>query len=393
MLDEKSEPKQKKVVNIIVTNSQSRPSSTSTKQNSNPSSNTNTNTSTSSTDSASQSPVVLYDNDFDLYTILKDMNVTPKAIKAGGQWSEYNEAIKVKRGVTLFKKNTAKSLTARLLDSHFTNGRSEWSLVENGMDLYRSKTKCIGTEMKDCGNGEAVSFDLQPLSTRIKLMCKLIIIIQGACIERSGPPKLVQDRCLQFDGNNNSEETEAGSTNQQQQSELMRIKSNSCENLLNDLNGSHLTKNELIIDDSENTKVSVFGTSFSKLKSEKSDTHRSPMVKRVNRKKSIRDNAMMSDEETTPSSSSSVSSYSASSHPADKFKNIYIDISADMEHYYMHRKSKNSAKAYASAPYYQYSSRDQLNKSEMSTNTANSYLYMLSKKNSNMGANAQSRIG
>jgi len=395
MLDEKSEPKPKKVVNIIVTNSQSRPSSTSTKQNSNPSSNTNTNTSTStsSTDSASQSPVVLYDNDFDLYTILKDMNVTPKAITAGGQKSEHNEAAKVKRGITLFKKNTAKSLTARLLDSHFTNGKSEWSLVENGMDLYRSKIKCIGTEMKDCGNGEAVSFDLQPLSTRIKLMCKLIIIIQGACIERSGPPKLVQDRCLQFDGNNNSEEAERAGPSNQQQSELMRIKSNSCENLLNDLNGSHLTKNELIIDDSENTKVSVFGTSFSKLKSEKSDAFRSPVVKRVNRKKSIRDNAMMSDEETTPSSSSSVSSYSASSHAADKFKNIYIDISADMEHYYTHRKSKHSAKAYASAPYYQYSSRDQLNKSEMSTNTANSYLYMLSKKNSNMGASAQTRIG
>ena len=376
MPDEKNESKNKRVVNIIVTNSQSKSIPITFNANSNqnpvpnPSSNLTSNSNTN--DLASQPSVVLYDNDFDLYTLLKDMNA--KGVqKTNFSISSTSGIDRAKRSIHLYKKNSTKSLTARLLDSHFTNGKTEWSLVENGMDLYRSKIKCIGTQMKDFGYGEAVFFDLQPLSTRIKLMCKLIIIIQGACIERSGPPKLVQDRCLQFDGIN-SDENEANQ--QKHQNELSRIKSNSCENLLNDLNGSHLTKNELTIDDTENTKVSVFGTSYSKLKNP--DAFRSPMVKRVGRKKSIRDNAMMSDEETSSVSSSSTSASAA--RTPDNFKNVCIDISADMEHYYTHRKSKHSSKAYASAPYYQYSSRDQLNKTEMSTNTTNSYLYVLSKE-------------
>ena len=201
-------------------------------------------------DSPTQSSVILYENDFDLYNLLKDMNTfnskTNAPIFRRSSASSPTQPQKPRRK-NFFRKNVTKSLTARLLDSHFTNGKSEWTLIENGMDLYRSKVKCIGTDMKDCGNGEAVSLDLQPLSTRIKLMCKLIIIIQGACIERSGPPKLVQDRCLQFDG-------DVDNTQSSQLNEATKIKSSSCENLLNDLNGSHLTKNEIIIED---TKVTV----------------------------------------------------------------------------------------------------------------------------------------
>jgi hypothetical protein len=97
--------------------------------------------------------------------------------------------------------------------------------------MYRSRVQCIGTTLADCGLGEPVFLDLQPLSTRIELMCKLVIIIQGACLERAGPPKLVQDRCLQFDGCD--KEASHAPTKA-----ISRIKSISCETLLSD-NGEY----------------------------------------------------------------------------------------------------------------------------------------------------------
>ena len=88
-------------------------------------------------------------------------------------------------------------LTATLLPTHFVAAGGGWSLADNGFDLYRARVRCIGSRLADCGAGEAVSLDLQPLSTRLALMCKLLIVIQGACVERAGPPRLVQDRCVQ----------------------------------------------------------------------------------------------------------------------------------------------------------------------------------------------------
>ena len=185
-----------------------------------------------------QSSSILFDNDFDLYNLLKDM-ISTKMVsfdESAVDTTDVETQIKKIKKRNSYK-NYTKSLTARLLDSHFTDGRTEWCLIENGMDLYRSKIKCIGTDSNDFGYGEPIFFDLQPLSTRIKLMCKLIIIIQGACLERTGPPKLVQDRCLQFDGVDNDERVNKPSLARQDSMNLPKIKSNSCENLLNDLNG------------------------------------------------------------------------------------------------------------------------------------------------------------
>ena len=282
---------------------------------------TSTNQSAGDDDSSSQSSLFLYENDFDLYNILKDMNTSvPPHLQQPQQQQQRQMQSRPKRRNS-FKKNVTKSLTARLLDSHFTNGKNEWSLIENGMDLYRSKIKCIGTDTKDFGNGDAVFLDLQPLSTRIKLMCKLIIIIQGACLERSGPPKLVQDRCLQFDGSGLEQEDLNASTNtlaaepvnptaaksggggSVYRKESFKIKANSCENLLNDLNGSHLTKNELIIDDNEHTKITVFGTSYTNANATNAKLNGKASFraeKRVKRKKSYRNNveSAMSDDES-----------------------------------------------------------------------------------------------
>jgi hypothetical protein len=110
--------------------------------------------------------------------------------------------------------------------------KKKWCILENGIDLYRSKIKCIGTNINDCDFSEPVFLDLQPLSTRIQLMCKLIIIIQGACLERSGPPKLVQDRCIQFDGIENPDSTSNEVNSDLNSNRLKKIKSVSCETLL-----------------------------------------------------------------------------------------------------------------------------------------------------------------
>jgi hypothetical protein len=140
--------------------------------------------------SVTQSPVldsldlikspVLYENDFDLYILLKDM---------------LNGKLKLKKeknsSVTPFKSYT-KQLTAHFDGYYECDGRTEWAPIQNGYDMYSKKINCIGTDPSDFGFGDPVSLDLQPLSTRIKLMCKLVIIIQGACLERNGPPKLVQ---------------------------------------------------------------------------------------------------------------------------------------------------------------------------------------------------------
>ena len=104
---------------------------------------------------------VLYENDFDLCTLLTDMVKAKAALAAAVR--------KTSRKAGAGFKDYTRQLTARLLDSHFTNGRSGWSLEQNGIDLYRSRVKCIGTDVADFEYGQPVFLDLQPLSTRIKV--------------------------------------------------------------------------------------------------------------------------------------------------------------------------------------------------------------------------------
>ena len=167
----------------------------------------------------------IYENDFDLYILLKEMLTSKLAIQ--------NEESEPKKSVKNEFKGYTKSLTATVLPTHYVDGNESWSLVDNGFDLYRSKIKCIGTKLADCGFGDPVFLDLQPLSTRIDLMCKLIIIIQGACLERSGPPKLVQDRCIQFDG------FDKPLANHESNHRINKIKSISCETLISDTGNLH----------------------------------------------------------------------------------------------------------------------------------------------------------
>jgi hypothetical protein len=166
---------------------------------------------------------VVYENDFDLYSLIKEMILAKTASAAATKRTIRKNSFK----------NYTKQLTARLLDSHYTNGKAAWCLEQNGIDLYRSKVQCIGTDVNDFDYGQPVYLDLQPLSTRIKLMCKLIIIIQGACVERNGPPKLVQDRCTQVDECRLTDDPAAPTSNLKRQNSIAtKKKSTSCENLL-----------------------------------------------------------------------------------------------------------------------------------------------------------------
>ena len=317
---------------------------------------------------------ILYENDFDLYNLLKDMIGSNKLAINNNLTNIYNnnKMPYIKRMPSLNTrlakpnkifnpnlyqrkiqyKNYTKSLTARLLDSHFTNGKSEWCLIENGIDFYRSKIKCIGTDMNDFDYGDLVYFDLQPLSTRIKLMCKLIIIIQGACLERSGPPKLVQDRCVQFDGNNLSlqENEHLNSSN--------KIKSNSLENLLVDETENKIAE-ETSNDLSNEIKISIYG------KGSNSSVPISVNISRKNSKRSIKQ-TNFSNDSTNSSNNGAVSDdeiYSSNNENNSNKKSK----SNDLEHYFKYRNY--SFRDYASAPYYQYSSVKEMQFFDKSTNT------------------------
>ena len=255
-----------------------------------------------------------FENDFDLCILLQDM-VEKK-----------NKPKKTKINQTVFK-NYEKSLTARVLDSHFVDGKNEWCQIENGFDMYRAKVKCIGTKVEDFAPSEPVFLDLQPLSTRIKLMCKLVIIIQGACVERSGPPRLVQDRCIQVN------DTSESSSNLK----FPRIKSNSCENLL--LDDSYSDCNSILSSKSDfNSKVSVFGTSAY------------PGIKIKNKKKAHKSTAVSDDE-----AYEHIICHHYSHNHCREEEDYYLSNNCDLEHYSKYRMSKFSSKDYASAPYYQYS--------------------------------------
>lgn len=210
-----------------------------------------------------------------------------------------------------------KVLTASLLDSHYTDGHSSWCSLESKIDLYRTKTSCIGSSRKDLGPGEPVFFDFEPFSTRLKLMCKLIIIIQGAVYERSGPPKLVQDRSVQFP----------------ERSDNLKIKSNSLEDLLEEVKLPYLPEN----------KKNIFNSRLKRSNSRLAE-------KRL-RNKSLTSNCLSDDESIT---------------------NSYVEESLtiryyDTEHYFKFRLS-GSNKDYTSLPYYQYGSKAAFN-SHKSTDT------------------------
>lgn len=113
--------------------------------------------------------------EYDLYNVVhKNPKLTPRRDR---NISPNSHALSSKKTILL---------TAKSLDSHFTNGKNDWCLVDCGCDMYRTLVKSSGTETREVRSrletGELVFFDFQPLSTRLSLMTKFIVIAQGGTV-------------------------------------------------------------------------------------------------------------------------------------------------------------------------------------------------------------------
>jgi hypothetical protein len=101
-----------------------------------------------------------------------------------------------------FKSDTSKFLVPTVGQVFYTDGYSsikqddhyERTLFDEEMEV-----PCIGTDRKNFDLSEMITFDILGTSTRLPLMCKMIIYQQGATHERE-PPILVRDVCIQWDG-------------------------------------------------------------------------------------------------------------------------------------------------------------------------------------------------
>lgn len=269
---------------------------------------------------------LVFENDFDLYTMLKDM-------------TKINNEEDERKKRKLNYKGTKRLLTAKLSDITHTDGILKLSVNQNETFLYSKNISCIGTNPQDFEFSEIVSLDLQALSTRVKLMCKLIIIIQGACLERFGPPKLVQDRCVQFDGDVDLKPKQGETENIKKPA----VRSASCENLLLDDDKEASSNGDISIE------IIYQGDHNMKNKKRKESA---PHVL----KKGTASEVNTDDDEKKESK-----------------RKIISQKKYDLENYYRHRMSKYSLKDYASVPYYQYSGRN-ITKHDSSTNTEDSFL-------------------
>ena len=93
-------------------------------------------------------------------------------------------------------KTEDKKLDFTLNDIYHTDGKSEIQKVDNRKILSKKTIKSIGTCLEYFVLSDMISIDIDPDSTRLPLMCKLMIIVEGAAKER-GTRNLVRDAGVQ----------------------------------------------------------------------------------------------------------------------------------------------------------------------------------------------------
>ena len=97
----------------------------------------------------SNSPAILYENDFDLYSLLKEMIKIPqqknKQLQSDIVESKVEQMNNDKRKVIY--KNYKKLLTAQLNDISYTDGKNKWLLATNFNLMYSKNVRCIGTNL------------------------------------------------------------------------------------------------------------------------------------------------------------------------------------------------------------------------------------------------------
>ena len=101
-----------------------------------------------------------------------------------------------------FKTDVSKFLVPTVGQVFYTDGYSSMKqddYFERTFFEEEMEVPCIGTDQKNFDTAEMITFDITGASTRLPLMCKMIIYQQGATHERE-PPVLVRDVCIQWDG-------------------------------------------------------------------------------------------------------------------------------------------------------------------------------------------------
>ncbi|CAF3459028.1 unnamed protein product [Rotaria socialis] len=90
-----------------------------------------------------------------------------------------------------------KRLTSVRQPFSFTNGYDRWMLMGRDEIFFtQSNARCIGSLIEDCDVSDVIRWDIEAESTRLPMMCKLWMIVDGAVAER-GKAHLVQDAAVQ----------------------------------------------------------------------------------------------------------------------------------------------------------------------------------------------------
>ena len=116
-------------------------------------------------------------NYFDQFLILNDMLSQNEITK--------NKNENLKKMTSCFK-NYTKKLTAHLNQASECDGNNDWKevILFNKDDLFNREIKCIGTSPSDFELGDPITIDIQPLSTTLDIMCKLVVISTEANKQR-----------------------------------------------------------------------------------------------------------------------------------------------------------------------------------------------------------------
>jgi hypothetical protein len=132
-----------------------------------------------------------------------------------------------------FQPNISKNLTFIINEIYFTNGKTSLELVQRTNNLqtkffvrkklFTKRVRCVGTSLKNCVQSDVISIDIEEASTLLPMMCKLMIIVEGAGIER-GKAVLVRDFAIQVNCNSNGvfEEDSYDQKRKQQQQKANR---------------------------------------------------------------------------------------------------------------------------------------------------------------------------
>ena len=90
-----------------------------------------------------------------------------------------------------------KKLTSVRQAFSYANGHDKWmTMGRDEIFFTQPNARCIGSLLEDCDTSDVIRWDIEGESTRLPMMCKLWMIVDGAIVER-GKPHLVQDAAVQ----------------------------------------------------------------------------------------------------------------------------------------------------------------------------------------------------